>query len=199
MGLLTTLRKDRLSRAMDRGGFANALRPAGALFESGMGRSIGRWENGIQPATGTLYLFAVEIEAGLTITSLSFNSATTALSVGSNQWFALYDSSLNKLAVTSDDTSTAWAANSRKTLNLSAPFTTTYSGLYYVGICIVATTTPTLVCQGASLSAIATLLYQTITPALYGSSTGSLTNPASAPATASAITASQLFPYFYGS
>lgn len=132
-------------------------------------------------ASGTLQLVALPVTAGMVISAITFVSATTALAGGSNQWFALYDNSLNLLATTADDTSTAWAANAEKTLTLTAPFTVPSDALYYLGIVVVATTPPSLIGVGSSSVPLG------MGPALAGrdnTHTG-LTNPASAPAVAS--------------
>lgn len=115
----------------------------GALYET-FDRDICDEVNTSVLSSGRLSLQAIWIPAGVTITSISFWSATTAGATLTNQLFGLYDGSLNRLAVSNNDTSTAWAANSRKTLTLTSTFTTTYSGLYYLGIMVAATTVPTL-------------------------------------------------------
>lgn len=163
--------------------------PTGAKAQT-YDRSLGASSNS-DLLSGRLTLVAVHLRAGQVISSITFFAASTALSGGSNQWFALYDSALGKLAVTADDTTTAWGGNSFKTLALTAPYTVLTSGLYYLGICVVATTVPTL--RGpvtvANLNAAA--------PVLAGSSTTGLTDPASAPTTAAAITATVSTPYAY--
>jgi len=94
--------------------------------------------------TGRLTLESLYIPLGTVISSISFWSATTAINTPTNQIFGLYDNNLTLLASSVNDGATAWAANTRKTLNLTAPFTTTYSGIYYLGIMVTATTVPTL-------------------------------------------------------
>lgn len=134
-------------------------------------------------STGRLSLQALAIQAGELLTSISFWSATTAAGTPTNQLFGLYDSSLNLLRSSNNDTTTAWAANTRKTLNLTSTFTTTYSGLYYLGIMVTATTVPTLkgytARTGGQLNAAA--------PSMGGTSNTGLTtalpNPANAPGT----------------
>jgi hypothetical protein len=95
-------------------------------------------------SSGRLSLQAIYIPAGTLINSISFWSATTAGATLTNQLFGLYDNNRNLLATSVNNTNTAWAANSRKTLALTAPFTTTYSGLYYLAIMVTAGTVPTL-------------------------------------------------------
>jgi hypothetical protein len=158
----------------------SALKPSAATFESIPRQSA---DGNIAALTSAqLTLFAIYLPAAAVVASITAVSGATALATGLNQWFALYDGSLNKLAVSSDDTSTAWAANTAKTLALAAPFVTTYSGLYYLGVMVKATTPPTLVGTAAQAGVVG------LTPKLAGTSTSGLTNPASAPSVAAALT-----------
>lgn len=130
-------------------------------------------------STGRLGVVAIYLPKGMTINNITFWSASTALVTGTNQWFALFDKDKNKLAVTADDTSTAWAANTAKSLVISGGFLTTYSGLYYLGIMVKATTVPTI-STTASLGAI---IVRTGSGGnfLGGVADSGLTNPASCP------------------
>lgn len=166
-----------------------AWRPTGAIAETISRRCT--LNVAVSALTsGTLYLTAVSILTGKVITSISVMSGSTALGSGSNQWFCLVDSSLNVLRKTSDDTNTAWTANTVKTLNLSSTFTTTYTGLHYVGILIVASTMPTF--AGAQDTSS---LINGVAPLVAGSSTAGLTDPASLGATAEALTTSSRKPW----
>lgn len=134
--------------------------------------------------SGRLTLVRIFLPKGLPVTSIRFFSGNTALATGSNQWFGLFDSSYNKLALTADDTSTAWAATSSKTLAVTGgPYTVTATGWYYLGICVVASTVPNfqgLAVQSAGVPAAA--------PVMCGNSSTSLTDPASCPSTVAAPT-----------
>lgn len=135
-------------------------------------------------ASGRLTLVALKpLPGGVTINSVTFVSGTTAVVTPSNQWFCLVDQSLNVLAKTVDDTTTAWAANSVKTLALSAAYTPTNDTAVYAGIVVVAATVPTLV--GLQLAGGSNIVLQA--PKMSGNSTAALTNPASLGATANAI------------
>jgi hypothetical protein len=121
----------------------------------------------------------IYVQAGQTVTTITFYSATTALGTGTNQFFSLYNAAFGKLAVTNDDTSTAWAANSAKTLTLASPYVVPTSGWYYFGCNVVATTVPTL----AGISTLAAI--NALAPRVsFVDSTSVISNPASAPATA---------------
>lgn len=89
---------------------------------------------------------AIPLQAGDVVTNLTFRSATTAASVPTNWWFALYSNASTPalLAQTADQTTGAWAANTTKTLALSAAYQVTVSGIYYAAIMVKATTPPTL-------------------------------------------------------
>jgi hypothetical protein len=89
---------------------------------------------------------AVYLELGDVVTNLTFVSGTTAAGTPTNWWFALYDTATTPalLRQTADQTSTAWAANTAKTVALSTPWTVTASGIYYASCMVKATTVPTL-------------------------------------------------------
>lgn len=152
----------------------------GALYET-FDRDLCDEVISVVLATGRLSLQAIYLPAGTTINSISIWSASTAAGTPTNQLFGLYDINLNLLRSSVNDTTTAWAANSRKTLALTSAFTTTSSGLYYLGIMVTATTVPTLkgntTKNGGQLNAAL--------PTMGGSSTSGLTT--ALPATATAI------------
>lgn len=158
---------------------------SGALYET-FDRNLCNEVNTSLLSSGRLSLQAIWLPAGVTINSISFWSATTAAGTPTNQLFGLYDSSLNLLRSSSNDTTTAWAANSRKTLSLTSAFTTTYSGLHYLGLMVTATTVPTIkgntAKTGGQLNAGA--------PSMGGTSTTGLTTalPATAAAPATVTT-----------
>jgi hypothetical protein len=152
---------------------------SGALYET-IDRDLVDEVNTALLSSGRLSLQAIYLPAGVTINSISFWSATTAGATLTNQLFGLFDSSLNLLRSSVNDTSTAWAANSKKTLALTSAFTTTYSGIHYLGIMVAATTVPTIKGNtakvGGQLNAGA--------PSMGGTSTTGLTT--ALPATAAA-------------
>lgn len=131
-------------------------------------------------STGRLSLQAIGIRSGELLTSISFFSATTAAGTPTNQIFGLYDNTLALLRSSNNDTTTAWAANTRKTLSLTSTFTTTYTGLYYLGIMVTATTVPTI----KGYTAITGAQLRGSAPSLGGTSSTGLTtalpNPAAA-------------------
>lgn len=138
--------------------------------------------------SGTLYLSAIGIPAGKTITSISFRSGGSGATSPTNQWFGLFDSSLNKLEVTGNDTTTAWASTTTKTLNLASPYVTTYAGLYYIGICVTSSGGPTIYKISLTVASLNDVL-----PVAGGTSSTGLTDPASCPSTAASITKADIF------
>jgi hypothetical protein len=109
-----------------------------------MDRNICPEVNTTVTTTGQIYLQAIWLTAGTVISNISFFSATTAASVPTHYCFALYDINRNLLATTADQTSTAWAANTIKTLAVNSAYTVTTTGLYYLAFMMTATTIPTL-------------------------------------------------------
>lgn len=164
------------------------LAPSGALAETypRVGAITG---NNALTTTGVLYMTAIELEAGVTVRTATYVTATTAGGTLTNQWYALYNSSRVLLGQTADDTSTAWAANTAKTLTFATPIVTTYSGLHYLGIMVAAGTVPTFVSGGTSI------YMSGITPVTNGTSTTGLTD--TAPSTAASINVASVVPYAY--
>ncbi len=101
----------------------------------------------------------------------------------------LFDSSRNQLAVTSNDTTTAWAANTVKTLLVTTPYTVTTSGLYYVGIMVAATTVPTL--KGPA--ALTATQVHGAAPIINGNSSSGLTTSLPNPAAAITVSTTQVW------
>lgn len=141
-------------------------------------RGIGIETNATPLSTGRISVVRILLPKSYSVTNLTFWSMTTALNTGTNQWFGLFDSARNKLALTADDTNTAWAANTAKTLAITGgPYVTTTAGWYYLGIMVKGTTPPSL--AGTSSSGNAN--FHGAAPLVGGSADSSLTNPASCP------------------
>jgi hypothetical protein len=136
---------------------------------------------------------ALYLEAGDVVTNLTFCSATTAAGTPTNWWFALYDTASTPalLRQTADQTSTAWAANTAKTVALTTAYTVPTSGIYYAAVMVKATTPPTLL--GASLNANASGAVVAGQKVLAQTSGSSLTD--TAPATITSATTVANVPY----
>ena len=141
--------------------------------------------------SGRLQLQAIWLNKGAVITSISFWSATTAGATLTNQLFGLYDANRNLLATSVNDTSTAWAANSQKSLALSSPasYTVPSTGLYYVGIMVAATTVPTL--KGPAAPTATNI--RGAAPILNGSADTGLTTTLPNPAAAITVTTTPIW------
>ena len=140
-------------------------------------------------ATGVMTSVPIPLRAGDVITNISVRSGATAANTPTNYWFALYSNAATPalLSQSADQTSTAWAANTTKTLALAAPQTITVDGIYWVGIMVTATTPPTL------LGSVAAPAIVTGERNLSQSSGSTLTT--TAPGTIASPTAKQFVPY----
>jgi len=89
---------------------------------------------------------ALPLEAGDLVTNLTFKSGSTAAGTPTNWWFALYDTAATPalIAQTADQTSTAWAADTAKTVALATAYRVPATGVYRAAIMVKATTPPTL-------------------------------------------------------
>lgn len=99
--------------------------------------------------TAVMTSVALPLQSGDVVTSLSFVSGATAGGTLTNWWFALYSPAGALLSQSADQTSTAWAASTVKTLALGTPQMASASAVYYAAIMVKATTVPTL--MGANL------------------------------------------------
>lgn len=137
-------------------------------------------------ASGTLFLQAIYLTAGQLVSNITISSATTAAGTPTNYFFALYDGSRNLMAQSANQTTTAWAANTVKTLAMTSAYRVPTSGLYYIGIMMTATTVITTkggtARTGGQLASTA--------PILSGASTTGITT--ALPNPAAAITANSL-------
>jgi hypothetical protein len=171
----------------------NPLLPAGAIAQT-FPRSNAVISDGAVLLSGRLSLVAIALDAGELVSSITFLSRTTAAIAPTNQWFALLNNAASPvlLGQTADDTSTAWGANTLKTLNMSTPYRTTYSGLHYLGIMVAAGTVPSMAVVNVSSGT-----FGAIAPVMAGTSTTGLTTPASFTSPALAPTGTTVVPYAY--
>jgi hypothetical protein len=126
--------------------------------------------------TGVLGVSAIYLERGDVVNTINFWSATTAASVPLNQWAGLFTCPGGViLRLSADKTTEAWPGSTAKTFTLTSAYEVLTSGLYYIGLCQVATTLATLCCQGAG----AGVAMHTSPPIMTGLSNSGLTTPAS--------------------
>lgn len=130
-----------------------------------------------------IYLYKDDI-----VTSLSFQSGATAVGTPAHWWFALYDTAATPalIAQTADQLTAAWAANTVKTLALSAPYKVTVSGWYNASVMVDCTTVCSLV------GAVGALAVPSGEPVLSQSSGSALA--ATAPATIATPTTKMFVP-----
>jgi hypothetical protein len=160
------------------------LEPTGVLAASVDGR-MSATSTSAALTTGTVYAVAMPVETGLLVTNITLVSLT-AEATGTHAWVGLADNTGKVLAISADNTGAAYfAANTAVTTALANPFTTSYTGLYYMFVCVVASgTMPTFAAAPAfthvAISTAApiicgtTLTAQT-TPVAVGSSLGTIT------------------------
>ena len=179
-----------------------STQPDVSPFDTGFGavetllRPSGRYETTSRlrsgttstPTSGTLYLVPIWLPKGHVVSNIGFVSGGTAASSPTNYWFTLHDRSRVAVARTADQTTTAWAANTIKSLAIAqttagaaSSYTTTYAGLHYLGVMIKATTVCNLVSEGSVADVLAS-----VSPGFGGTDTGLSTPPT---VTAGAFTA----------
>jgi hypothetical protein len=175
------------------------LVPTNALYET-FSRDLNFSSIAI-PTTTDLYLSAIALPTGLTIGHLHFVSGPGAVNTPTNWWFALYDNNFNLLAITADQTSATWAINTDKSLAIATiasgsatSFTTTYTGLHYLGVMQKATTCV----QIAGIAPAANAGVNALAPVLAGISNTGLSVPQTFPTTATALTGAAGQLRFYG-
>jgi hypothetical protein len=149
-------------------------------------------------SSGTLYVTGIAIPAGVVVNNITFCTSTAAKTGGTHGWYVLLDSSRVVRAVTADqtDAATVWGTiNTAYTLATNA-YTTTYSGLYYVGVMVAETagTMPTFTCLTGQ-----TTVTNSLVPVLTGASSTGQTTPPATGATMTAITPSSREFYAYTS
>src|SRR3954467_945026 len=93
-------------------------------------------------ATGVMTAVRIKLSAGDVITNVSVRSGATAAGTPTNYWVALYSTAGAPalIAQSADQTSTAWAANTTKTLALATAQTIPSTGYYWVALNVTATT-----------------------------------------------------------
>lgn len=143
--------------------------------------------------SGRIMFAGVYLQGGHTVTGGLAISGNVAAVTPTNQWMAIYNSDLTKLAVSEDRTTEAWDVQTPKAFAFT-PFVLPKSDVYYVGIVVVAATTNNL--AGTTHSAVADMTALDASNRLKGQADTGLTNPASAPAVLGTIGSINFFPYF---
>jgi hypothetical protein len=125
-------------------------------------------------------MMGIYLVAGQLVSNIGISSATTAAGTPTNYFFALYDGARALRAVSANQTTTAWAANTYKSLAMTTPYRVPTSGLYYIGFMMTATSIITT--KGNTAKTGGQLAGQV--PILHGTSTTGLTTAMPDPAAA---------------
>lgn len=169
---------------------------------TGIYANIPRWAAGASAAiaTGSLALVPLWMPSGFVVGNLVWGSAGTAGATLTHQWMGLYDSSYVQLAVTADKTNTAVPADTKFTWPIatiasgaSSTFTTTYTGTYFIGLMIAATTMPNASGAFGSVNP-----FMADTPAFGASDSGQTTPPAFPHTAATPTNVTGTARFFYG-
>jgi hypothetical protein len=156
------------------------------------------------PVNGAMHCNPVWLNAGNTIKNINFVTAGTPASGPTHLFYVLYDDGrssttagqLGWLAQTADQGAGAIAANTNIGLALTSPYTTTYTGIYFVGfLCTVSTTMPTL--SGSGGASIASVTCAANTGAFMQSRTSSTALTAPPSPTSGAMVGVGQFNYAY--
>lgn len=123
-------------------------------------------------ASGTLYLHAVTLPAGVPVSNITFTMGGTSASSITHAWYALVNSALLQVAHTADQTSGGMTASTDVTKALVTPYTPAATAVYYLGMCVVASVQPTAV---GSASVMGGSMFTA--HAGYGTSSTGLTGP----------------------
>ena len=166
------------------------FRRAGAIAET-FSRAGASTTNGGGLVSGQMTLCAIPLLKGAVVSKITFVAGNPGATTPTNQWFGLWSAALAQLAVTADDTTTAWGANQEKQLTLTAPYTVLADGLFYLSCMVAAATVPnlTLIANSGGIANSAPILCARDT------THAGLTNPASAPTNAALATNLTVQPY----
>ena len=168
---------------------------SGALAET-MARALASGQTAL--TSGTLEISEVFLVAGQSIGHLGFAVGTTAAVTPTHWWGALLNSAYLQVAHTADQGSAAIPASTWQALALVTPYKVPATGRYYVALCMVAATMPTLCGSAAAPAAAMVTGTGAPTPLIGGSSTTGLTTPGTdGTTTYLAPTAAAAVPYGY--
>lgn len=116
-------------------------------------------------ATGRIYLTAIYLTAGMSITSVIHQNGTTVATGQTNFWGSLWSPTFTKIAVSQDETTNIVGNIAEKAFVLvGGPYIIPTTGIYYTGICYVGTGSPTpLSCLSTSVVTSLPLALGTLT------------------------------------
>lgn len=172
----------------------------GIIPATGLAETFGRTRATTTSAaltSGTLYLTAIYLPAGITATNLTMGVSGTAKTGGTHGWYVLANSARSVVAVTADktDAATTWGTtNAFQTVAFNTPYAVTTAGLYYVGVMVAQTagSMPTFVVSSDPVN----IYLNNTAPIIYGSSNTAQTTPPSLATTLTAITATAGYNFY---
>lgn len=97
----------------------------------------------VPTATSVLYMVSIGLRGGTLINAITVMPATAGASY-THSWFGLYTNARANLALSADGGNTAPTANALWTKAMTAPYRVPTTSIYYLGICVTASTLPTL-------------------------------------------------------
>lgn len=149
-------------------------------------------------ASGVKNMTAVFLPKNTIVNNLNMVTGTTAAITPTHQWMGLYDNTRKLLAISADGLTAAMAGSTalvypiaNTAAGAATSFVTTYTGLYYIGVVVVAGTQPTW--SGVT----GTVANNTQPPIVAGTSDTGLTVPETFPTTAAVITPTAQALYAY--
>lgn len=150
------------------------------------------------PVTGDLYIWAVELGKGQSVGHVGFVTSTTAGASLTHSWTALLDLNYTVLAASADAGSGAIGASAWFSYAMAAAYTTTYTGLHYLGVMIASSATQPTLCGSAAGPLIAMMTGTGHPVQQYGGqSSTSQTTPPAVGTIVTAPTATLAIPYLY--
>jgi hypothetical protein len=158
------------------------LAPSGATSET-LPRSVAS-VNFSGLASQQVYVSAIPLPAGLAVNNITMMVGSAAFTGVTHGWYALLDSGLVVRAVSADQASGNWGSIfTAVSLSVAASgYTTSYSGLYYVAVCITFTGSGQFSAAPASAGGVTGLA-----PVLSGTSSSGQTTPPATGATLGAV------------
>lgn len=169
--------------------------PTGAVAETVRRVDCNSQAVAVGANTGTVYMDAVWLPAGVVFNNINFITGSTAAGTPTHWWAGIADSGGVQRAHTADQLTAAIAANSAVTVALTGTYTTPSSGYYYFLLSVTATTNPTLTGVAAVVNS------SKVSPVLAGASS-SAAQPApgvDGVTTYALPTGDNAVGYFYGS
>lgn len=135
--------------------------------------------------SGTLTVCSIALPQYMTLSAIAMSTKGTGKTGGTHGWYVLLDQNRVVRMVTADQTDAATVWGTTNTLySLSTnSYTTTYTGLYYLGIMVAASSPPNIVTCGGGTGGVANA-----SPVLAGTSSTGQTTPPTVGTTMGALT-----------